>query len=134
LAAANLRAESMASRIRAMSGGKFLYAVRVLNELAAGTLPLRGPEDLAQLPAGIEAFYRNTFQRRFPPTEKEAYAPGRSLLAIGTLAAISDLSPAEVEAVLEPIDDLLRRRQLHAAEGGGLDPAPGSILPGAVVV
>jgi hypothetical protein len=46
LAAANLRAEAVASRIRALSGGKVLYAVRVLNELASGSLPLRGPEAL----------------------------------------------------------------------------------------
>ncbi len=36
----------MASRIRALSGGKFLYTVRVLNELASGSLPLHGPEGL----------------------------------------------------------------------------------------
>ncbi len=46
LAAANLRAEAVASRIRALSGGNVLYAVRVLNELASGSLPLRGPEAL----------------------------------------------------------------------------------------
>ena len=36
----------MASRIRALSGGKFLYTVRVLNELASGSLRLHGPEAL----------------------------------------------------------------------------------------
>ena len=46
LAAASLRAEAVGSRIRALSGGNFLYTVRVLNELASGSLPECGPEAL----------------------------------------------------------------------------------------
>lgn len=127
LAAAHLRPEPLAAKLRELSGGKFLYAVRVLNELATGALPLRGPADLARLPAGMEAFYRDTFQRRFPPTEKEAYGLARPLLALlcaqreplglDSLAALTGQSPAEVEAALEPVDDLLRRRPVPAAEG-----------------
>ena len=127
LAAAHLAPETVANKLRELSGGKFLYAARVLNELAAGTLPLGGPGDLERLPAGMEAFYLNTFQRRFPPRDKEAYGTTRELLAllcaqrepmaIGTLAALTGQAPAEVEAALEPVDDLLRRREVPAAEG-----------------
>ncbi|MEB3317031.1 MAG: hypothetical protein VKO39_02660 [Cyanobacteriota bacterium] len=127
LAAVELPPEQVAAKLRALSGGKFLYAVRVLNALAAGTLPLRGPQDLERLPAGMEAFYLDTFQRRFPPSNTDAYAPVRPLLAllcaqreplaIGTLAAINGQSPAAVEAALEPLEDLLRRRRVPAGEG-----------------
>jgi hypothetical protein len=60
LAAVNLRAEAVASRIRALSGGKVLYAVRVSTNSPAAACPCAAP-------------------RRFPPTEKEAYAPMRAL-------------------------------------------------------
>ena len=60
LAAANLRAEAVASRIRALSGGNVLYAVRVTTNPSAAACPCAAP-------------------RRFPPTEKEDYAPVRAL-------------------------------------------------------
>ena len=132
LAAARLPPEAVAERLRERSGGKFLYAVRVLAELASGALPLRNPQDLAQLPAGIDAFYRKTFQRRFPSRETyKAVAPLLALLceqrepmALGTLAAIGAESEAAlesslvaVETSLAPIEDLLRRRPSADQQG-----------------
>ncbi|MFM9101073.1 MAG: hypothetical protein ACKOPS_06930, partial [Cyanobium sp.] len=127
LVAAQLKPEPVAAKLRELSAGKFLYAARVLNELAAGTLPLCGPQDLRRLPKGMEAFYTDTFQRRFPPAQEEAYARARPLLALlceqreplalGTLAAITGQTTVEVEASLAPVDDLLPRRRVLARAG-----------------
>ena len=132
LAAARLQPEAVAERLGEQSGGKFLYAVRVLAELASGSLPLRNRQDLDQLPAGIDAFYRKTFQRRFPSRETYmAVAPLLALLceqrepmALGTLAAISaepgaalESSLVAVETSLAPIEDLLRRRPSADQQG-----------------
>jgi hypothetical protein len=48
------------------SGGKFLYAAFVLNELASEALPLRDRADLEALLAGMDDFYLQAFERRFP--------------------------------------------------------------------
>jgi len=45
------------------SGGKVLYAVRVLNDLESGALP---PDRLKALPPGMDAYYLDAFERRFP--------------------------------------------------------------------
>ena len=59
------------------SGGKFLYPVRVLNDLESGALP---PDRLKALPPGMDAFYIDAFERRFP--EAQDYEPTRPLLGV----------------------------------------------------
>ena len=55
-------AESVVTLLRQKSGGKFLYAVRALNDLANDTLAL---DDLDRLPPGMDGFYLDAFNRRF---------------------------------------------------------------------
>jgi hypothetical protein len=103
------------------SGGKFLYAVRVLNDLASTNGSLR-PDRLDDLPRGMEGFYLDAFRHRFPAGED--FEPMRALLGVlcsqreplgrRELAAI--LSVGEPRAVSEPqvqrllakIEDFLR--------------------------
>ena len=59
------------------SGGKFLYAVRVLNDVESGALPA---DRLKDLPPEMDAFYLDAFERRFP--DGEDYAPVRPLLGV----------------------------------------------------
>ncbi len=103
------------------SGGKFLYAVRVLNDLASTNGSLR-PDRLDDLPRGMEGFYLDAFRHRFPAGED--FEPMHALLGVlcsqreplgrRELAAI--LSVGEPRAVSEPqvqhqlakIEDFLR--------------------------
>ncbi|MFM7513038.1 MAG: ATP-binding protein, partial [Cyanobium sp.] len=56
---AGLSAEEVARFLsgQEQSSGKFLYVVRVLNDLASGQLPLQSRKDLEQLPPGMDGFY-----------------------------------------------------------------------------
>jgi WD40 repeat protein len=116
-------AERLAERLAdfEQSGGKFLYAVRVLNDLASTNGSLR-PDRLDDLPRGMEGFYLDAFRHRFPAGED--FEPMRALLGVlcaqreplgrKELAAI--LSVGEPRAVSEPqvqrllarIEDFLR--------------------------
>jgi WD40 repeat protein len=62
------------------SSGKFLYVERVLNDLASGRLPLRSRNDLEQMPPGMDGFYRDVFERRFP--SDESYALVRDIFGV----------------------------------------------------
>jgi WD40 repeat protein len=103
------------------SSGKFLYVVRVLNDLASGQLPLQSRQNLEQLPPGMDRFYRDAFERRFP--NEESYAPVRDILGVlceqreplgrRELAAIlsgsgQTISEREILDWLKPMHDLLR--------------------------
>ena len=79
LAAAGKDHEAMAAQLSdyQQSGGKFLYAVRVLNALATGRLT---PERLDVLPPGMDGFYYDAFKWRFHTDA--AYAPMRQLLGV----------------------------------------------------
>ncbi|MFM9101800.1 MAG: hypothetical protein ACKOPS_10885, partial [Cyanobium sp.] len=68
---AGLSAEEVARFLsgQEQSSGKFLYVVRVLNDLASGQLPLQSRKDLEQLPPGLDGFYLDAFGRRFPNEE-----------------------------------------------------------------
>ncbi|MFN9610576.1 MAG: serine protease, partial [bacterium] len=120
---AGLSAEEVALFLSApkQSSGKFLYVVRVLNDLASGRLPLLSRADLEQLPPGMDGFYREAFERRFPT--EESYAPVRDILGVlceqreplgrRELAAILSgsgraISEREILEWLNPMHDLLR--------------------------
>jgi hypothetical protein len=66
-----------------LSGGKFLYAVRVLNDVESGALQL---DRLNDLPPGMDGFYLDAFERRFP--ENEDYAPAAALLGANSPAGV----------------------------------------------
>ena len=115
---ASLSAEDVARFLSAQeqSSGKFLYVVRVLNDVASGQLPLGSRKDLEQLPPGMDGFYRDAFERRFP--SDESYASVRVLLGVlceqreplgrRELAAILSVSEREILDWLKPMHDLLR--------------------------
>ena len=79
------------------SGGKFLYAAFVLNELASEALPLRDRADLEALPAGMDDFYLQAFERRFP--SEQVYDQVRELLALQCVQR-DPLSRRELAAIL----------------------------------
>ncbi|MFK4448987.1 WD40 repeat protein [Caballeronia udeis] len=97
------------------SGGKFLYAVRVLNDVESGALP---PERLNDLPPGMDGFYLDAFERRFPRSED--YASIGALLGVlsvqreplwrAELAAILCTTEARVGAILQRLEDFLQVR------------------------
>jgi len=97
------------------SGGKFLYAVSVLNDLESGALPL---DHLNDLPPGMDGFYLDAFERRFP--ESEDYAPVGALLGVlcvqreplsrAELAAILGTPETRVGKTLKRLEDFLRVR------------------------
>lgn len=123
LAQAGTSPEQLAERLAdfEQSGGKFLYAVRVLNDLASTNGSFR-PDRLDDLPRGMEGFYLDAFRHRFAAGED--FEPMRALLGVlcsqreplgrRELAAI--LSVGEPRAVSEPqvqrllakIEDFLR--------------------------
>jgi hypothetical protein len=82
------------------SGGKFLYAVRVLNDLASPNGALR-PDCLDDLPRGMEGFHLDAFRHRFPAGED--IEPMRALL--GVLCAQRE---PQVQRLLARIEDFLR--------------------------
>ncbi len=126
LAAAGLGASEVAIRLRTLSGGKFLYAAFVLNDLASEALPLRNRADLEALPAGMDDFYLQAFERRFP--SDQAYDQVRELLALHSVQR-DPLSRRELAAILnlperrlvdlqqQQLHDLLRLRRNDPAYG-----------------
>jgi hypothetical protein len=127
LSRANLSASETAEVLQAKSGGKFLYAVRVLNDLASGALTLESRKTLSALPPGMDGFYEAAFERRFP--EEASYAAVQPILTLlceqreplgfQTLAAILGCSVRNISAALQPLNDLLRLVPVPAAEGSG---------------
>jgi WD40 repeat protein len=125
LAAAGLGAAEVATRLRTLSGGKFLYAAFVLNELASGALPLSDRRDLEALPSGMDDFYLQAFERRFP--SEQAYDEVRDLLALHSvqrdplsrreLAAILNWPEARLLGQQQQLHDLLRLRRNDPAYG-----------------
>ncbi|MCX5954773.1 MAG: hypothetical protein NTZ40_15085 [Cyanobacteria bacterium] len=125
LAAAGLGVSEVATRLRTLSGGKFLYAAFVLNELASGDLPLSDRADLEALPAGMDDFYLQAFERRFP--NDQAYDQVRELLALHSvqrdplsrreLAAILNWPEARLLDLQQQLHDLLRLRRNDPAYG-----------------
>jgi hypothetical protein len=124
LSRADLSASETAEVLQAKSGGKFLYAVRVLNDLASGGLTLENRQTLDALPPGMDGFYADTFQRRFPEAgEYDALKPLLALLCAqrepmgyGQLAAILEVSIDQIGLWIEPLQDLLRFRATPPSE------------------
>ncbi|MFP3558866.1 hypothetical protein SB861_50710 [Paraburkholderia sp. SIMBA_049] len=102
------------------SGGKFLYAVRVLNDVESGALLL---DRLDDLPPGMDGFYLDAFERRFP--ENEDYATVGALLGLlciqreplsrAELAAILGTPEAHVVSILKRLEDFVRVRDRRYA-------------------
>lgn len=113
----NRTASDIASSLSgaAQSGGKFLYAVRVLNDVESGALPL---DRLNDLPPGLDGFYLDAFERRFPASED--YAPVGALLGVlcvereplsrADLAAIVGTPEEQVGVLLKRLEDFLKVR------------------------
>lgn len=124
LCRAGLSASDTADVLQEKSGGKFLYAVRVLNDLASGALTLENRQTLNALPPGMDGFYADTFRRRFP--EAGDYNAVKPLLALlcaqrepmgyGQLAAILEVSIDQIGLWIEPLQDLLRFRATPPSE------------------
>ena len=127
LSRAGLSASETAEVLQAKSGGKFVYAVRVLNDLASGALTLESRQSLDALPPGMDGFYEAAFERRFP--EEAGYPAVQPVLALlceqreplglQTLAAILGMSVRSVSAALQPLNDLLRLVPVPAVENSG---------------
>jgi WD40 repeat protein len=123
---AGLLASDVAEVARAKSGGKFLYAVCVLNDVANGALPIRSRQSLDELPPGMDGFYRQTFERRY--AEERSYAEVKPILGLlcaqlepltyHAIAAILKSSPLSVSRALKPLNDLLHLLPVPDAEGG----------------
>jgi hypothetical protein len=124
LSRAGLSAGETAEVLQTKSGGKFLYAVRVLNDLASGALTFENRHTLDALPPGMDGFYADTFQRRF--SEAGDYDAVKPLLALlcaqlepmgyGQLAAILEVSIDQIGLWIEPLQDLLRFRATPPSE------------------
>ena len=95
LAAQGATPQQLARELRTKSGGKFLFAVRVFDDLVAGRMD---PGLILALPPGIEAFYLDAFDRRFERAGRDYAEAGRLL---GVLAAMREpLPPDELAEVL----------------------------------
>ncbi len=102
------------------SRGKFLYVVRVLKDLVSGEIPLASQADLEALPPGLDGFYADAFQRRFPSEQAYALvapilavlAQAREPLGLRELATILGCSHQNITELLQPLHDFLRIRQI----------------------
>jgi WD40 repeat protein len=122
LASANLSPEEVADYLSSerQSSGKFLYVAYVINDVASGLLSLEKREDLQALPAGLEEFYRDSFERRLPNPDNYSLlgpilavlAEAREPLTRGTIAAIVKFPEVNISQALRPVHDLLRLRRV----------------------
>jgi WD40 repeat protein len=122
LASANLSPEEVADYLSSekQSSGKFLYVAYVLNDVASGFLSLEKREDLQALPAGLEEFYRDSFERRLPNPENYSLlgpilavlAEAKEPLTRGTIAGIIKFPQVNISQALRPVHDLLRLRRV----------------------
>ena len=127
LASADLTAAEVAEFLSRehQSSGKFLYVARVLSDLERGLLPLANRTDLEKLAPGLDRFYIQTFERRFPSASD--FSPVQPLLGLlcvqreplsySELSAILDVSTDQIVTWLLPLEDLLRFQPftLHGA-------------------
>ncbi len=99
LGAAGMNAAHAAKSLCDKSGGKFLYAVRVLDDLFNGVIT---PAEMLNLPPGMDGFYLDSFERRFGAGGRN-YEPARALLAV-MAAAREPLAPHDLAEVLANAD------------------------------
>ncbi len=111
LLAAGHSAAAIAAALRDKSGGKFLYAVRALDDLASGLI---SAADLQHLPPGMDGFYLDAFERRFSRAGR-AYGPAAALLGV-MAAAREPLAPTELVVVLAGAGELFVTAQQTVSE------------------
>src|SRR5262249_15417325 len=87
-----LSAEAAIRRLRASSGGNFLWVEQALLGLESGTYNFA---HLGALPPGLTGLYGQFFERHFP--DEAAYASARKVLEV-VVAAIEPLTSAEIAA------------------------------------
>lgn len=115
LTAGGTSAASLADLLCARSGGKFLFALHALRELADGTLTMAMLEELP--PEGMDGFYRSAFRRRFGH-KAQRYGEARALLGVMCaclepvtaceLAQILEVTEQHVLAVRAPVADFIK--------------------------
>lgn len=108
--------QQLADRLLRLSEGKFLYAVRALRDLEQGSISVA---ELTVLPPGMDSFYLDAFERRFPRAGRD-YAAARELLGLvcaareplprDVLAEVLRVSESELRAVHAALPDFLRLR------------------------
>jgi WD40 repeat protein len=108
---------ALAALLRDRSQGKFLYAVRALNDLANGSISV---EELIELQPGMDAYYAEAFKRRFGD-EAARYSPFKALLGVmavareplspSTLATILDQGKDDIEALRAQLSDFITVRK-----------------------
>jgi WD40 repeat protein len=103
---AGITADAFARALVKKSGGKFLYLVHVLREVASGIISVKDPDSL---PYGMDRFYEGAFERRFGP-DQDKYRKARELLEV-ICAAAEPLSPLELGEILRDTDASVRQIQ-----------------------
>jgi WD40 repeat protein len=106
---AGLSIDAAAQLLRAKSSGRFLYAIRALDDVADGRL---GAGELASLPPGMEAFYLESFDRRFTQAGRDYSMTGRLLGVMS--AAREPLGPEALADVLHESERDLKRLRTDA--------------------
>jgi WD40 repeat protein len=114
---------ALVSEIVGKSGGKFLYAALVLDELARGQLSII---DMPNLPQGMDGFYQNSFERRFAKKQQEYSLSGAILgllvvaqepLCRSDLIAALECPEEEAKRALSGLSDFLAgSKQCYALE------------------
>ncbi|UFS72469.1 hypothetical protein LPW11_09805 [Geomonas sp. RF6] len=99
--------ESAAALLLQKSLGKFLYAVRALDQLEDARI---GLAELASLPPGMDSFYLDSFDRRFARVGRD-YSDARDVL--GLLAVAKEPLPSSVlaEILARPEQEILSVRR-----------------------
>jgi WD40 repeat protein len=117
LLASGKEPSTIVTLLRERSEGKFLNAVRALNDLANGTISV---EEVAELQPGMDEFYVKAFKRRFGDAGP-GYGPFRELLGVlavareplplRTLAASLGRPEAEIAKQRTKVSDFVAMRR-----------------------
>lgn len=120
LATGDTSANDVADRLCRKSGGKFLYAVRVLDDLSAGRL---SSIELEHLPTGMDAFYFDAFERRFDRAGRDyvevaklfgIMVASREPMSPDLLALVLSIGERKLKALrVEALSDFIRVRDGH---------------------
>ena len=118
LAEAAVSPKELAERLSAyeLCGGKFIYAVRVLDDLASPNRSVR-LDRLEELPRGMDTFYRDAFRHRFKGQTGAEHELMRRMLGllcvvlepldVATLTAILGVEKLSLLSLLSLIEDFL---------------------------
>ena len=102
--------DEIASLLQRKSRGKFLYAVRALNDLDSGLMSV---PRIGELPFGMDGFYLDAFGRRF--LSSESYETVREMLGLLAIAK-QPLTPSELSSMLDINEDEVDERALLIAD------------------